>query len=97
MVTLPTCPAGVTNAEPTSSYTALEVVRWTDAADARLWIAALRSATEDATAAGKDAEKPKRAGVLPRAEVARKRAAAEETITRLLDGGERCLPPLGAP
>lgn len=97
MVILPKRPPGVITTDPSSSSTtARDAVRWDDPEDVRLWLASLRSAVEDAVAAGEDAARPKRDRVLSRAEARRKLTAAEQAIASLLDAGERSLA-LGSP
>lgn len=72
-------------------------VRWDDPANVRLWLAALRSAAEDAVAAAEDVTRPLEARVLSRAEARRRLMSADAALEALLDAGERALPPSATP
>jgi hypothetical protein len=76
---------------PSLSSPPRDAVRWDDPEDVRLWIAALRSASEEGLGAGEDAARPKRDRVLSHAQARSRIALGEQKIANLLDAGERGL------
>jgi hypothetical protein len=76
---------------PSLSAPLRDAVRWEDPEDIRLWIAALRAASDEGLGAGEDAARPKRNRVLSHAEARRRIAVGEQRIANLLDSGERGL------
>ena len=91
MATIPARPLGATSTGPHSPAPARDAVNWDDPEDVRLWLAALRSAADDAVAAGHDATLPPADRVLARPEARRRLTLADASIATLLDAGERGL------
>jgi hypothetical protein len=66
-------------------------VDWTDPADVRLWIAAIRVQVQDLVAAGDDATRAPKQRILSRAESRRRVHAADRAAEALLSAGEKSL------
>ena len=66
-------------------------VDWTDPADVRLWIAALRVQVQDLVAAGDDATRHPKRRILSRAESRRRVHHADRAAEALLSAGEKSL------
>ena len=69
-----------------------DAVDWTDPADVRLWIAALRVQVQDLVAAGDDATRHPKHRILSRAESRRRVHVADRAAEALLSAGEKSLP-----
>ena len=66
-------------------------VDWSDPADVRLWIAALRVQVQDLVAAGDDATRHPKRRILSRAESRRRVHVADRAAEALLSAGEKSL------
>lgn len=69
-----------------------DAVDWTDPADVRLWIVALRVQVQDLVAAGDDATRHPKRRILSRAESRRRIHLADRAAEALLTAGEKSLP-----
>jgi hypothetical protein len=67
-------------------------VDWSDPADVRLWIQALRVQVQDLVAAGDDATRAPKHRILSRAESRRRVHLADRAAEALLSAGEKSLP-----
>lgn len=67
-------------------------VDWSDAADVKLWIQALRVQVQDLVAAGDDATRHPKWRILSRAESRRRVNLADRAAEALLSAGEKSLP-----
>jgi hypothetical protein len=67
-------------------------VDWSDPADVKLWIQALRVQVQDLVAAGDDATRAPKQRILSRAESRRRVHAADRAAEALLSAGEKSLP-----
>ena len=70
----------------------MSAVDWSDAADIRLWIVALRVQVQDLAAAGDDATRHPKKRILSRAESRRRVLLADRAAEALLAAGEKSLP-----
>ena len=70
----------------------MSAVDWSDAADIRLWIVALRVNIQDLAAAGDDATRHPKKRILSRAESRRRVLLADRAAEALLAAGEKSLP-----
>lgn len=67
-------------------------VDWSDPADVKLWIQALRVQVQDLVAAGDDATRHPKRRILSRAESRRRVNLADRAAEALLSAGEKSLP-----
>jgi hypothetical protein len=73
-------------------FTLKTEVDWSDPADVRLWIQALRVQVQDLVAAGDDATRAPKHRILSRAESRRRVHVADRAAESLLSAGEKSLP-----
>lgn len=91
MSTISGRPSDANSTDQPSLSAARDAVCWEDPEDVRLWIAALRAASDEGFGAGEDAVRLKRDRVLSHGEARRRIALGEQKIANLLDAGERGL------